>query len=146
MLILLSDGTQVERTHFLENLQVGDVLFALENQDRCGVLNSLEKFTKNVIEYEVKKVGRKYADLVKRHVKYVFHDVNKMNLQSGVIENKYFSHRNIILFGSREEALAFYENLELRAEFQGYIPKLNKLDIVKIKVLNDILKEMLAED
>lgn len=139
MLILLSDGTQVERTHFLENLQVGDVLFTLEVKD-AHTFNEKDKFTKSTIKYEVKKIGRKYVDLVKCSANYAFPDVKKMNLQNGVIEDKNYPQHNIILFGSHEEALAYYENLELRAEFNARIPKLNKLDIVKIKVLNDFLK------
>lgn len=145
MLILLSNGEQVERTHFLENLKVGDTLFALETKNKYA-LSDLEKFTKNTIEYEVKKVGRKYADLVKCPRNSIFPDVKKMNLQNGVVEYKIYPQHNIILFDSREEALAYYENLELRAEFNECIPKLNKLDIVKVKVLNDFLKELLAEN
>lgn len=147
-LILLSNGEQIERTHFLKDLKVGNRLFSYKK-------NSKYNNSDPVVEYEVVKIGRKYAEIAKisnvgdRLSDYYRY---KMLLSNGSV---YKDKHNVDfdLFASRDELLASIQNNrlfnELKIKFSDSILNKSiwdKLQPKHIKRLNDLVEEILSEE
>lgn len=148
-LILLNNGEQIERTHFLKDIQLGNRLFSYKK--KSNRYNDSDP----IIEYEVVKIGRKYAEIVE-----VLNNGNlsnyyryKMLLSNGSVYQDKSTQINFDLYSSRDELLASIQNNrslnELKDKFSDSIFKKgvwDKLQPKHIKRLNDIVEEMLNEE
>lgn len=121
--ILMANGTVIDRTHFLQDLKVGDKLVGYS------------QYRKSTNIYTVESIGRKYATLS---------DNCKMSLDNGLCVNKEYSQFTITFFKTQEELESYLSNLKDREELRSMLSKINAhcLDIEQVCKLKDALLKL----
>lgn len=121
--ILMNGVRVINRTHFLQNLKVGDKLIGYSH------------YRKSTNTYTVESIGRKYATLS---------DNCKMSLENGLCINKEYSQFTITFFKTQEELESYLSNLKDREELRSLLSKINAycLDIEQVCKLKDALLQL----
>ena len=121
--ILMNGVRVINRTHFLQNLKVGDKLIGYYH------------YRKRTNTYTVESIGRKYATLS---------DNCKMSLENGLCINKEYSQFTITFFKTQEELESYLSNLKDREELRSLLSKINAycLDIEQVCKLKDALLQL----
>lgn len=129
--ILMPDGSIINRTHFLQDLKVGDVLVGYSI------------FWEITDKYIVGALDEEYATLKRKDNDY------DMSLKDGIFHYTQNGEFDTIFFKTQEELDAYLDNLklkkDLRDEFIGLLHSMNieEVDIELVMKLKAQLKELL---
>nr|DAY41635.1 MAG TPA: hypothetical protein [Caudoviricetes sp.] len=129
--ILMPDGSIINRTYFLQDLKVGDVLVGYSI------------FWEITDKYIVSAISEEYATLKRKGNDY------DMSLKDGIFHYTKNGEFDTIFFKTQEELDAYLDNLklkkDLRDEFIGLLHSMNieEVDIELVMKLKAQLKELL---
>ena len=128
--ILMTDGSIINRIHFLQDLKVGDVLFGYS------------VFWETTDQYIVEVLDEEYATLKRMGNDY------SMSLKDGIIRYIKDNRFDTIFFKTQEELNAYLDNLKLKKDLINTLMSLlssmsiEEVDIEQVMELKSLLEEL----
>lgn len=127
--ILMPDGRIINRTYFLQDLKVGDVLFGYSI------------FWETTEKYIVGELDEEYAILKRMGIDY------NMSLKDGIVHYTKDGKFDTILIKTQEELDAYLDNLKMKKELRNtFISLLSTMNVEEVDIELVIkLKSQLTE-
>lgn len=115
--ILMPDGRIINRTHFLQNLKVGDVLFGYSI------------FWETTDKYIVGELEEEYAILKRMGIDY------NMLLKDGIVHYTKDGKFDTLLFKTQEELDSYLDNLKLKKALKDtFISLLSTMNVEEVDI------------
>ena len=124
--ILMANGSIINRTHFLQDLKVGDVLVGYSI------------FWETTDQYIVGSLDEEYATLKRKGSDY------NMSLKDGIVHYTKDGKFDTLLFKTQEEIDSYLDNLKLKKELRDtFISLLSSMNVEEVDI--ELVMKMKAQ-